>query len=178
MNWVILSALVVLSIGLGAAYIGLLRQVSAHRDGLPITTDWINELSIERYRPMMRLLDRDEAEFLTGQLSHTPRMAARLRLQRCQIFREYLRYLSDDFRRVSMAMGILMVQSRYDRPDLARALVRRRFAFAMRLALVRVRLLLYCRGYCRVDGCALVQTFDGMRLDLQSLMPRRARTAA
>lgn len=178
MNWAIVTALLILCIGLGAAYIGFLRQASTVRDGLPITTDWINELSIERYRPMARLLDQDETEFLAGHRSYTPEMAARLRRQRCQVFREYLRYLSDDFRRVSMAMGVLMVQSRYDRPDLARALIRRRLAFAIRLALIRIRLLLYCRGCCRVDGSALVQTFDGLRLDLQSLMPRRARTVA
>lgn len=175
MNWVMLSVLLLLSIGLSAAYIALLRQVSAVRDGLPITTDWISDLSIERYRPMMQLLDQRETEFLAGHLAFTPQMAARLRWQRCQMFREYLRALRDDFRRVSMAMGVLMVQSRYDRPDLARALIRRRFAFALRLAVIRLRLLLYCRGYCRVDGSALVRTFDALRVELQGLVPRRAR---
>lgn len=175
MNWIFLSALLLLCAGLAAAYFALLRQVCAVRDGLPITTEWINELSIERYRPMLGLLDPHETQFLASQPGFTPQMAARLRWQRCQIFREYLRELRDDFRRVSMALGILMVQSRHDRPDLARALVQRRFAFAVRFAVIRMRLLLYCHGYCGVDGRALVQTFDALRLELQGLMPRRAR---
>jgi hypothetical protein len=178
MNWAILSALLLLCAGLCAAYLALLRQVTSARDGLPITTEWINELSIERYRPMMRLLDQQETELLESQPGFTPQRAARLRRQRCQVFREYLHDLRGDFGRVSMAMGVLMTQSRHDRPDLARALIQRRLVFAMGLAVIRMRLLLYCHGYCRVDGSALVQTFDALRLELQRLMPRRAQIMA
>lgn len=176
MNWLIVAALLLFCAGLGAAYVGLLRQVSAVRAGLPITTEWINELSVERYRPMMELLDQEEIPAAPDALRrHT---AASLRRQRCQIFREHLRSLKEDFRRASMAMGILLVQSRHDRPDLARVLIQRRFAFAVRLAVIRIWLLLYCRGYCRVDGTGLVRTFDALRLELQALLPRHARSMA
>lgn len=169
MNWVLPSALLFCA-GLAAAFVALLRQVSTSHAGLPITTGWIDELSIERYRPMMRLLSLQETQLLAGKPGFTSEMAARLRFERCRIFREYLRYLRADFQRVSTAIGVLMVQSRYDRPDLARMLVRRRMAFAVRLVVIRMRLLLYCHGYCHVDGSPLVRTFDALRLELQALL--------
>ena len=34
---------------------------------LPVTADWIEELSLDRYRPMLRLLDPDELCHLRSQ---------------------------------------------------------------------------------------------------------------
>ena len=56
------------------------------RQQLPVTAEWIDELSIERYRPMMRLLDSGDIEFLRAQPGFTPKMVTKLRAQRCQIF--------------------------------------------------------------------------------------------
>jgi len=149
----------------------LIRKVAVTGGKLPVTAEWIDELSIERYRPMMRLLDGEDLNFLRSQPGFTPRMATKLRIQRCQIFRGYLRCLNADFRRVCAAMKVLMVQSRNDRPDLAATLVRNQLTFTCTMLMVQFRLFLYRWGFCAVDVTALVRMFDVVRLELRTLVP-------
>src|SRR5689334_20520157 len=94
-----------------AALLLLIRKIAVSGGSLPVTAEWIDELSIERYRPMMRLLDSADLAFLKAQPGFTPRMATKLRIQRAQIFRGYLRCLCSDFSRVCAAIKILMLQS-------------------------------------------------------------------
>jgi hypothetical protein len=162
---------VVTCLALALALPLLLRKVAVASGSLPLTTEWIDELSIERYRPMLRLLDGEDLEFLRSQPGFTPNMATKLRIQRCQIFRGYLRCLNADFGRVSAALKILMLQSRNDRPDLAGALVRHQATFLCAMAMVNFRLVLYRWGVCSVDVTSLVQIFDVMRLELRTLVP-------
>lgn len=149
----------------------LIRKVAVTGGRLPVTAEWIDELSLERYRPMMRLLDRQDLDFLSSQPGFTPAMATRLRIQRCQIFRGYLRCLSADFGRVCAAIKVLLLQSRHDRPDLAATLVRSQLSFVAGIAIVQVRLVLYRWGICAVDVSSLVATFDSMRVELRTLVP-------
>lgn len=169
MHIVAISTLTVLALLL--ALFLMVRKVVSGGSELPLDCQWIAELSVERYRPMMRLLDERDLEFLRSQPGFTPRMAAKLRAQRCQIFRGYLRGLEADFRRVCTAVKVLMLQSELDRPDLASVLVRHQAAFALGVALVNVRLILYRWGLGGVDVSDLVRTFDAMRLELRSLAP-------
>ena len=148
----------------------LIRKVAVTGGRLPVTAEWIDELSIERYRPMMRLLDGGDLDFLRSQPGYTPRMATRLRTQRCLIFRGYLRCLNADFGRVCAAVKVLMLQSRHDRPDLAAALVRYQVTFACGILMVQFRLFLYRWGLCAVDVSSLVNIFDVMRLELRTLV--------
>ena len=60
--------------------------------------------------------------------------------------RTYLRELARDFRRTSMALKIVIVQSERDRPDLAIALIRQQARFACRMLIVRLRLVRSGRG--------------------------------
>jgi hypothetical protein len=109
-----------------------------------VTNEQVEELSIERYRPMLGLLDRQE---LDSPCAH-PGIAARMgfRVQRSRAFREYLGQMDDDFQRTSMALKVLIVQSTHDRPDLASALVRSQITFACRMMMVRFQLVLYRYG--------------------------------
>jgi hypothetical protein len=162
---------VVTCLALGLVLPLLLRRVAVSGASLPVTSEWIDELSVERYRPMIRLLDSEDLEFLRSQPGFTPKMATKLRIQRCQIFLEYLRCLNNDFARVSAAIKVLMLQSRNDRPDLAAALVRHQATFICGMAVVKFRLGLYRWGLCGVDVTNLVQVFDTMRLQLRTLLP-------
>lgn len=145
---------------------------------LPVTAEWIDELSVDRYRPMMRLLQEDDLRFLRTRPDFKPEMAVSFRRERCRVFRGYLRCLHGDFQRVSMALKIVMVQSRYDRPDLASALVRSQRAFALGMILVHCRLVLYRFGLATVDVADLLKVFDGARLELRSLVPASMTMAA
>lgn len=149
----------------------LIHKLAVTGGRLPVTAEWIDELSIERYRPMMRLLEREDLDFLRSQPGFNPRMATKLRIQRCQIFRGYLRCLSADFSRVCAAIKVLMLQSRHDRPDLAAALVRHQVTFTSGIIVVHVRLFLYRWGIGAVNVSSLVKTFDVMRLELRTLVP-------
>ena len=173
-----MSLLVVLSIVMGlslsAAAAVLARKLAFTGTSLPLTAEWIDELSVERYRPMMHLLDDGDLGFLRSQPGFTPAMAARVRLERCQIFRGYLRSLRTDFQRVCAALKLLMLHSRYDRPDLAGVLVHQQLRFECGMMVVRFRLFLYRFGLCGVDVADLVKIFDLMRLELRRLVPAAA----
>ena len=168
----VIFILLVASIALGLLW--LQREIASCGAGLPITADWIGELSAERYRPMLRLLQADEMEFLTSHPGFTATAATRFRVERARVFRGYLRCLHADCRRISMAIRVLMVQSRYDRPDLARVLIRRRSVYAAAAAVVHLRLFLYELGICSVDATSLMRTFEALRLELHGLLPNKA----
>lgn len=159
------------SVVVAAAILIALRQISLAGRRLPVTAEWIDELSVERYRPMLRLLDGQDLQFLSTQPGFTRGMASKLRVQRCQVFRGYLRCLCADFSRICAAIKLLMLHSRSDRPDLAAVLVRHQMIFATGMVVVHCRLWLFEAGLCTVDADALVRTFDLMRLELRSLVP-------
>ena len=177
MNLVLTVSIVLCAAATGVLML-VLHQVSVAGRRLPVTAEWIDDLSIERYRPMLRLLDSRDLEFLSAQPGFTPRMAGLLRAQRCQVFRGYLRCLSADFSRICGAMKLLMLHARRDRPDLATALVRNQVLFAAGLIVVQCRLLLFQAGLCTVDVNGLVRIFDAMRIELRTLVPSTAGAGA
>jgi hypothetical protein len=168
-------SVVIILLGVLVALVGalvvLVRSLGSSRQVLPVTAEWIDELSVERYRTMLKLLDPTDLEFLRSQPDYSRRMEANLRAQRCQIFRGYLRCLNTDFRRVCLALKLVMAQSQQDRPDLASVLVHHQIMFTSGMIAIQARLLLYRWGICTVDVSGLVQIFDVMRLELRKLMP-------
>jgi hypothetical protein len=141
---------------------------------LSVTLDWLEELSPERYKPMLRLLDPQDLDFLRSQPGFTRKMEGGFRRQRCKIFRSYLGQLNGDFQQVCMALKIVMVQSNADRPDLAATLLRQQVWFKVGMLTVHLRLLLYGCGIGTVEVGSLLKLFDGMRLELRSLVPASA----
>jgi hypothetical protein len=161
-----MSLIIVLAVGLG-----LLCWISRRP---PVTAQWIEELSVDRYHPMMRLLEPEDLDFLRGQPGFTWRIPNRLREQRCQHFRSYLRTLDQDFQQVSMALRLIRLHSSHDHTDLAAALIRREFGFALRMIAVRLRLFLFRSNLCRVDAAGVIQMFDSMRLQFKGLIAATA----
>src|SRR5262245_24924050 len=89
----------------GAAIFGaLLHKLSARPRTLPVTAEWIDDLSVERYRPMIRLLSEDDLRFASSHPGFTRRMVREFRAQRCQIVRGYLGWLRADFERICTAI--------------------------------------------------------------------------
>jgi hypothetical protein len=141
---------------------------------LSVTLDWLEELSPERYKPMLRLLDPRDLDFLRSQPGFSRKMESGFRRQRCKIFRSYLRQLNGDFQQVCTALKLVMVQSSADRPDLAATLLRQQVWFKVGMLAVHFRLLLYGCGIGSVEVDGLLKLFDGMRLELRSLVPASA----
>ena len=175
---ILLATSILVCLTLLLALFFVIRKIGFAGSDLPVTAEWIDELSIERYRPMARLLDSGDVEFLRSQPGFTPQMLDKLRSQRRQIFRGYLRSLQGDFGRVCCAIKLLMLHSQHDRPDLATALIRHQFTFACGMLLVHCRLTFYGWGICSVDVARLVKNFDNMRLELRTLIPAAAPMAA
>ncbi len=141
-------------------------------------TGWIDELSTDRYRPMLRLLDEEDFKFLRNQPGFVPDMETELRIQRYRMFRGYLRSLDADFGRICMALKCILVRSKIDRPDLASALVRTQMVFAYRKMAIQFEVVLFRYGLGTVDASGLVKLFDGMRLELQALVPAQMAAGA
>ena len=172
----LITAASVAFVGLVFVLVKLTRHVASPH--LPVTVEWIEELSIERYSPMLRLLSQEDLHFLRAQPGYTPQRATKFRIQRCQIFREYLRQLESDFERICVALKVLMVQSEHDRPDLAAVLVRNGMTFAYGMMTVRLQLVLYRYGIGTVDVTGLVKLFDVSRLELRTLLPAESWSGA
>jgi len=149
----------------------LVRRLGGDRQTLPVTTDWLNELSIERYRPMLRILESDDFQYLRRQKGYTPAMGRRLRNERADAFVGYLQMLQADFKRVAAALELMVAQSSHDRPELASALVHRRVTVACGMLEVRVRIALFRVGFHGVDAAALIRMFDGLHCELREVMP-------
>jgi hypothetical protein len=156
----------------------LVRRLGSDNQVLPVTTEWLNELSADRYRPMLRLLEETDFQFLRSQKGFTPEMSSRLRRQRVQAFCGYLRLLEADFDRVSAALRLILAYSEYDRPELASLLLQRRMRFAFALTAIHCRLVLFRLGPSGVDVSSLIQLFDGMRLELRTLVPATSAAVA
>jgi len=176
MSVILLSILGCIAVAAGVLF--AIRKMAPRPETLPVTADWIEELSMDRYRPMLRLLDESEIRSLQAQPGFTPKMAATFRRQRCQIFRGYLRSLHGDFGRICLALKLLMIHAGEDRPDLASTLVRGQIAFACVMALVQVRVALYSFGIGTVNVSDLLNVFDGLRVELRTLVPANMMSAA
>jgi hypothetical protein len=64
---VLLSVVGLLCLAAGVAIAFLLRKLFASPKTLPVSVDWINDLSAIRYRPMERLLSAEDERFLASQ---------------------------------------------------------------------------------------------------------------
>jgi hypothetical protein len=158
-------------LGFGMCLAICVGRILSHDSGPSPSPEWLMQLSTERYRPMLRLLSEEDIAFLRAQPGFRPSMAAKLRAQRCQILKAYLRSLDADFRRMCVGIKALMVQSHQDRPDLARLLFQHQLKFSAYMMLVKVRMVLYRLGLGKVEVASLVTLFDVTRGQLRTLVP-------
>ena len=79
--------------------------------------------------------------------------------------------MDGDFKRICLALKILVVQSKRDRGELTSALMRRQISFAFGMMMVHFQLVLYRYGFWTVNVADLMKLFDGMRLELRKLVP-------
>lgn len=163
------SALIILVAGVCLWLVA--RSTFGSPEKFPMTTDRLLELSAEAYRPMLRLLNDEDIQFLRSQSGFTPAIEAALRINRCRIMRAYVRAMRADFGLICAALKIVMAQSQCDRPDLASALVRSQLLFTWGVIVVEVRLLLFRHGFAGLDVTSPFTVFDGMLSQLQTLAP-------
>lgn len=156
----------------------LMRRIGGGQEQRALTPELIDELSLDRYRPMARLLSTEDFQFLRSQPNYTPRMEAKIRQQRQDVFCSYLGALETDFGSLCNALQAVMVQSQQDRPDLAATLLRSKAQFTYGICKVRVQLLLFRYGWTSVDVSAVLGVFNSVRVDLCSMVPAEMGAAA
>lgn len=123
-----------------------------------------------RYRPMLRLLSNDDLNFA----ARNPQLRAKIAARRRELFRGYVRCLTKDYGRLLASVRRLMVESGVDRPDLAKALAKNRFVFALALCRIEVHLRLHALGLSNVDVSGLVEALDGLRATVNVMSPMAA----
>ena len=164
--------------GTAVAMFLLLRTLASPHRFQAVSTEWLARFSISRYRPMERLFSEEDFRFLAAQEGCRSSVARRLRRERARVFRSYLNCLRADFGRLEAAVAMYMAACTRDRPDLAKALLKRRLVFAYAVAAAELRLVLYRFGLGTVDVHSLVVSLDGMRLHLgQMALSRQASLA-
>jgi hypothetical protein len=168
MNNYVLAALVA-AVPFGLALLFLYRKASRASNAI-VAVDQCLALSLDKYRPMERLLREDDFRFLAAQPGYSPQMGRRFRAERRRIFRGYLRNLKRDFGRVSLAFQLLIVHSAEDRGDLASILIRQRLLFALGMLAVEGRLLLHAAGVGTVEVSDLIGSLEAMQLQMRQLV--------
>ncbi|HEY3836035.1 MAG TPA: hypothetical protein VGL72_05670 [Bryobacteraceae bacterium] len=145
----------------------VLQKIQAD-DSLP--TEILSQESLSaRYRPMFRLLDESDCGFIASELAGKTSLR-HFRAERRSLFRVYLRNLGADHARIVSAIRDLLVASQQDRPDLAKALFRCQFMFALAMASVECKLLLHTIGVGTVDVRSLVAAVEGLQLQFQDMV--------
>jgi hypothetical protein len=137
--------------------------------GNSVTDDDVRqEFSIERYRPMFRLIDDSDFELSDSSVSG-PSQLRRFRAERRSLFRVYLRDLGADHARIVGSMRKLLVESNLDRPVLARALYRCQFMFALATASIEFKLSWQALGIGTVDLQPLFSAVECLQLQLSDM---------
>ena len=168
MNNLVVAALLSLA-PVALALVFLYRKLSSQPDS-EVAVDQCLVLSLEKYRPMERLLQEDDFRFLAAQPGFSPQLGRRFRTERRRIFRSYLRNLRRDFSRLSSAFRILIVHSVEDRGDLAKSLMRMRIMFAVGMLAVEGRLLMHAAGVGAVNVSGLVASLDTMQAQMRLML--------
>jgi len=164
MDTIIYSSVALLAVlAVGCFAWQLFTRLQAMQNAAPAPQASVNVVG--RYRPMLRLLSSDDLSMAAG----NPKLYKALRAERQKLFRNYLTCLTKEYGRLLAGLRQVMVQSRIDRPDLARALAKNRILFALAICRIEVRLSLFSLGIGTVDISGVVEAFDRMRSSAAAL---------
>lgn len=113
------------------AFIWLFSRLVRRERLSAFSVDQLTVFSTAKYRPLERLLDDDDVQFLQSQPGYTPEIGRVFRRQRRRVFRGYLGCLKRDFGRLYLAAKLVVLYSSVDRLDLVKTLAVARFRFAV-----------------------------------------------
>jgi len=140
----------------------LYRKLSSRQDS-DFSIDQCLVLTVEKYRPMERLLCEDDFRFLISQRGFSPDLGRRFRAERRGVFRGYLRSLEKDFSRIVLVCKLMVVHADQDRANLAKGLIWQRLMFSLGILAVEARLLLHAAGVGTVEVRGLIESLGEMQ---------------
>ena len=164
----ITTTVVLFVMALGAVFI-VLQKIRTNGNSVP--AEVLRECSVERYRPMLWLLDTSDCESIIAIApEHSRLLRRRCRAERRSLFRIYLREMGADHARIVGAIRCVLVESQSDRPDLAKALYHCQLKFALAMVSVQFRLLLHAMGTGTIEARSLVAAIESIQLQLQDMV--------
>jgi hypothetical protein len=119
-----------------------------------------SELNMERYRPMARLFDDRDLQFLASRPGYRKELGARLRRSRRRVFRMYLAELSADFHGLHAAARRIVADAPEQHADMVGMLVRQEITFWRVLFGIEVRLALDWAGLGSADARGLLEMVE------------------
>lgn len=132
-----------------------------------VTPEWLDSFSIQRYRPMERLLAEEDFRFLESLPGYRPEIGTRLRKERRVAFRRYLNRLVRDFHRLHSAARHAVAYASTDQSQLVGLLMKQRAEFTLALVHIEIRLALHTFGLAKVQVSGLVGAMDTMSRELR-----------
>ncbi len=159
-----------LAAGFGLALFFLARHINVLRTN---STALTAIPGVEHYRPMLRLLDERDFQYLAE--SGCPADVIRkARSNRRTVFRRYLRSLVKDYSRLLAGLRMRILMSEVERPDLLRAVAVNRFLLIRSLLQIEFHLALHVIGIGKVDVSGLLQSIETLKAVSASLPPAAA----
>ena len=128
----------------------------------------------DRYRPMTRLLDQEDFDFLASQPGFRPEIARKLRSQRRRVMRLYLRALSKDFSQLHARARRLVAAAPEEHHNLVGVLIRQRATFFRVRSMVEMRLALDWLLPGSIDIRPLLGALEKLQAELQMPAPTPA----
>ena len=122
-----------------------------------------------RYRPMLRLLDGGDFDLLND--AGDPKLLRRMRSQRREIFRGYLRSLRRDHSLLCACVRELIVNAETDQRELVTRLFNLELAFNSYMFAIKAQLLLHSLGFGSVRVSSLIESFEQVRQQAELLAP-------
>lgn len=134
-----------------------------------VTPEWVESFSVERYRPMLGLLAKEDFAFLSRQPGFDSSIYKKLRRERLSIFEQYLARLILDFKKLHITARYFVAQSEQDRSDTAMKLVRLRWAFFVSVLELQLQLQLCRLGLGTVEARLVVSKLQQMSDQLAAI---------
>ena len=156
---------------LAAAFAVLFRMMASRFNASSSPQEWLADFSVATYAPMERLLDERDFAFIASQAGYDPSIVRRLRLERKEIFRGYLRRLVRDFNQLLAIAKLMIVYGGEDQIEVARSLWRQQITFYCAVFALRCRLAFYPMITGTWDVGNLVVVLERMRNGLNELVP-------
>ena len=153
---VLIAILSVVAVTLLCVALGIVRRMRSPQ----AASQEREEFSIQRYRPLERLLSHEDYDFLMASPPFGPKLAKRLHDERRRIVLQYLQLLRKDFHDLHRLARLALLNASEDRPGVALALFKEKLRFEHGCVMLRWRLA--TRGIAAVEARPLVQAIQSL----------------
>jgi hypothetical protein len=149
---------------IGGVFATLFLALFRHASGAnPPNPKWLDEFSLDKYRPLERLFDSADLAFVAAHPGYTASLGRKLASSRRAAARLYLAELTVDFDGLFRLGRQMVAGAREDRSDLASTLFQQWLAFHLRVLSLRLRLRLAPLGLAPRGRVGLLEALGRMR---------------